>query len=124
MQSELYFDISSETSGGSLFKIKDGNGKEAFVFEHSSVDETTQEVQVHKKSFDSFDSFWDMIIKERWFYMHPLFVHPDIRSFIEQQLLHVDWSIEGDLKWQESHKRQWKKVLTDPGKYYRGSTNV
>ena len=28
MQSELYFDISSETSGGSLFKIKDGNGKD------------------------------------------------------------------------------------------------
>jgi len=23
-------------------------------------------------------------------------------------------------KWQESHQRQWKKVLTDPGNYYKG----
>jgi hypothetical protein len=121
MRQELYFDISSETSGGSLYKIDDGNQRESFVFEYSTVDTATEEIKVHKTSFTSFDSFWKEISKERWFYMHPLFVHPDIRSFIEQQLQHVNWSIEGNLKWQESHKRQWKKVLTDPGKYYRGT---
>ena len=120
MQSELYFDISSEISGGSLYKIKDENGKELFVFEHSSVDETTEDIKVHKTAFNSFDSFWKELSKERWFYMHPLFVHPDIRPFIEEQLQHVDWSVEGDFKWQDSHRRQWTKVLTDPGKYYRG----
>jgi hypothetical protein len=120
MHSELYFDISSEISGGSLYKIQDENGKDLFVFEHSSVDETTEEIKVHKTTFNSFDLFWKEISKERWFYMHPLFVHPDIRPFIEQKLQHVDWSVEGDFKWQDSHRRQWTKVLTDPGKYYRG----
>jgi hypothetical protein len=120
MQSELYFDISSETNGGSLYKTEEGNGKEVFVFEHSIVDETTDEIKVHKTTFNSFDSFWKELSKERWFYMHPLFVHPDIRPFIKQQLQHVDWSVEGDFKWQDSHRRQWTKVLTDPGKYYRG----
>lgn len=119
MHSELYFDISSETTGGSLYKTKDENGKISFVFEHSSHDERTDETKVHKTSFDSFDAFWKVLSKDRWFYMHPLFVHPEIRPFIGQQLQGVDWSIEGDFKWQESHKRQWKKVLTDPGSYYR-----
>jgi hypothetical protein len=31
----------------------------------------------------------------------------------------VDWSVHPDKKWQESHQRQWKKVLTDPDTYYR-----
>ena len=121
MQYELYFDISSETSGGSLYKVDDENGTSSFVFEHSIVDETTDEIKIHKTSFTSFDVFWKEIAKERWYYMHPMFVHPEIRPFIEQQLQVVDWSVEGNLKWQESHKRQWKKVLTDPESYYRGS---
>jgi subfamily B ATP-binding cassette protein MsbA len=28
--------------------------------------------------------------------------------------------VHPDKKWQESHQRQWKKVLDDPGTYYRG----
>jgi hypothetical protein len=121
MQYELYFDISSETSGGSLYKVADDHGTSSFVFEHSIIDETTDEIKISKTSFNSFDAFWKEILKERWYYTHPLFVHPEIRPFIEQQLQHVDWSVEGNLKWQESHKRQWRKVLTDPGSYYRGT---
>jgi hypothetical protein len=121
MHYELYFDISSEASGGSLYKVDEENGSASFVFEHSVMDEATDEIKVHKTSFNSFDAFWKELLNERWYYMHPLFVHPEIRPFIEQQLQHVNWSIEGDFKWQESHKRQWKKVLTDPGRYYRGS---
>jgi hypothetical protein len=121
MHYELYFDISSEASGGSLYKVGEENGSASFVFEHSVMDEATDEIKVHKTSFNSFDAFWKELLNERWYYMHPLFVHPEIRPFIEQQLQHVNWSIEGDFKWQESHKRQWKKVLTDPGRYYRGS---
>ena len=121
MRSELYFDISSEISGGSLYKLEDENGNVSFLFEHSALDESTDEMKVHKTPFNSFDSFWNELSKERWFYMHPLFIHPRIRPFIEEQLQNVDWSVEGDFKWQESHRRQWKKVLSDPGQYYRGT---
>ena len=53
-------------------------------------------------------------------YLHPLFVHPELRDFIREQLKGVNWGVHPNKKWQESHQRQWKKVLTDPGNYYKG----
>lgn len=120
MKPELYFDINSETSGGSLYRIKEEEGNFHFVYQHSKYNDETGEIKVFETRFASFDEFWQMITKDaEWFYQHPLYVHPEQRSFVKQQLQHVNWNLHPDKKWQESHQRQWKKVLESSSDYYR-----
>jgi hypothetical protein len=121
MPQELYFDISSEQSGGSLYRITDASGAVSFLYNHSTYNDDTDDIQVFKTPYPSFEAFWqDLTKNQEWFYLHPLFVHPEQRSFVQQQLQHVNWNIHPDKKWQESHQRQWKKVLVEaPDNYYR-----
>lgn len=120
MHKELYFDISSEQSGGSLYKVRDEAGNYSFLYQHSTYNEDTDEIKVFETKYPSFAAFWEMITRDlEWFYQHPLYVHPEQRDFIKEQLLHVDWFVHSNKKWQESHQRQWKKVLTDSPGYYR-----
>lgn len=118
---ELYIDISSEDAGGSLYRVTDAGGGVSFAYNHSTYNSDTDELKAFETRFADFDAFWKFITaNKQWFYLHPLFVHPEQREFIQQQLEGVDWSFQGDAKWQHSHQRQWKKVLSDPGSYYHG----
>ena len=120
MKKELYFDINSEQSGGSLYRIKDDAGNFSFLYQHSIYDDDRDEIKVFETPYESFESFWKTITSDpEWFYQHPLYIHPEQRDFIRQQLQQVDWSVHTNKKWQESHQRQWKKVLTDRDDYYR-----
>lgn len=122
MRRELYFDISSTDSGGSLYRITEDNGSFHFNYQHSTYNDDEDEVKVFETRYADFGAFWEMLSKNReWHYLHPLFVHPEQRDFVRERLASVDWSIHPDRKWQESHQRQWKKVLTDPANYYRGA---
>ena len=121
-QSELYFDISSESKGGSLFRVINANLSTVFRYSYSQYDADKDEIKVFEKIYSDFGDFWNDLTRDReWFYLHPLFVHPEQRDFISQQLQHVDWSIHPDKKWQLSHQRQWTKVLSDPPDYYHSS---
>lgn len=120
MQSELFFDISSTETGGSLYRIKNSDGTFSFMHEHSIYDAHRDEIKIYKTPYPSFEVYWQMVTRDKeWFYLHPLFVHPVIRAFIAEQLKSVNWNVQGDEKWQESHKRQWRKVLSDPEEYYK-----
>lgn len=119
MPKELYFDISSENTGGSLFRIPEPNGEIAFLYNYSIADPKSGEVSVFDTWYVSFEAFWKVLTKDpEWYYLHPLFVHPDRREFVREALKKVNWAIYPDKKWQESHQRQWKKVLSDPTTYY------
>ena len=119
MPKELYFDISSENTGGSLYRVPESNGETSFLYNHSVAD-AAGEVSVFDTWYVSFEAFWKALTKDpEWYYRHPLFVHPEIRKFVQEELKHVNWAIHPNKKWQESHQRQWKKVLTDPTTYYR-----
>lgn len=119
MKPELYFDIGSAESGGSLYRIQQEDGSCSFNYQHSTYDESRDEIKVFETQYPSFEVFWQELKRNKeWFYLHPLYVHPDKRSFIQAELQNVNWDIHPNKKWQESHKRQWKKVLTDPGNYY------
>jgi hypothetical protein len=121
MQQELYFDISSAQSGGSLYRVKDAEGKVSFRYNHSTYDDDRDEIKVFETPYLSFNAFWQHLLKDpQWFYQHPLYVHPEQRDFVKAQLLNVNWSVHSNKKWQESHQRQWKKVLNDREDYYRG----
>jgi len=120
MQRELYFDISAEGSGGSLYRIKDNAGKDSFLYQHSTYDDDRDEIKIFETTYATFTQFWQILIKDpQWFYQHPLYVHAEQRAFVREQLQHVNWDIHPDKKWQESHQRQWKKVLSDKDDYYR-----
>jgi hypothetical protein len=120
MQKELYIDIGNENAGGSLYRIKKEDGSSYFLYQHSTYDTANDEVKVYETDYPDFTAFWAMLSSDRhWFYLHPLYVHPEQRNFIQQQLQRVRWD-QGNKKWQESHQRQWTKVLTDPAGYYRG----
>ena len=120
MHQELYFDINSEQSGGSLYRIKDNAGNFSFLYQHSTYDNDRDEIKVFETPYSSFTDFWQMLITDaQWFYQHPLYAHPEQREFVKEQLQRVNWSVHANKKWQESHQRQWKKVLTDRDDYYR-----
>jgi hypothetical protein len=120
MAKELYFDISSENSGGSLYRVQEANGDVSFLYNYSITDSKTGEVEVFDRWYVSWEGFWKALVADaRWYYKHPLFVHPEQREFVREVLNRVNWGVHPDKKWQESHQRQWKKVLEDPGTYYR-----
>lgn len=120
MAKELYFDISSEDSGGSLYKITAPDGSIHFYYNHSTYDDNADVVKVFETTYIDFKAFWKELTKDpQWYYRHPLYVHPNERAFVQEQLKTVNWSVHPNKKWQESHQRQWKKVLTDPSTYYR-----
>ena len=120
MKKELYIDISNEDAGGSLYRITTDDGHIHFYYNHSTYNSDTDELKVFETNYADFPAFWKMIVTDKkWFYLHPLFIHPEQRDFIKQQLQNVDWTVSGDKKWQDSHQRQWKKVLNDPLEYYR-----
>ncbi len=120
MSKELYFDISSEQSGGSLYRITEAGGQVSFLYDHSTYNDDADLVEVFKTSYASFADFWKVLTANaEWFYLHPLYVHPEQRTFIMQQLQSVNWNIHPDPRWQNSHRRQWDKVLSDPAGYYR-----
>jgi hypothetical protein len=118
MPKELYFDISSEDSGGSLFRVQEKDGV-SFLYNHSTYNDKTDEVTVFDTWYTSFEAFWKVLTGDpKWYYRHPMFVHPEQREFVRQQLKIVNWAIHPNKKWQESHQRQWKKVLSGPQGYY------
>jgi hypothetical protein len=120
MPKELYFDISAEDSGGSLYRVTGEKEGVSFYYNHSTYDADKDEVKVFETSYPDFAAFWKNLTRDpQWYYLHPLFVHPEQREFVRQQLAAVNWTVHPNKKWQESHQRQWKKVLTDPGTYYR-----
>jgi len=120
MEKQLYFDISTEESGGSLYRIKDDAGKTSFQYNHSTYNADSDEIKIFETTYSSFNEFWQMLTKDKqWFYQHPLYVHPEQRDFVKEQLQKVNWSVQPDKKWQDSHQRQWKKVLEDNNSYYR-----
>ena len=121
MKKELYFDISNENAGGSLYRLTREDGSTGFTYQHSTYDEDKDEVKVFETPYPAFADWWRYLTTDRrWYYQHPLFVHPEVRTFVKEQLQKADWTVSGDKKWQESHQRQWKKVLEDGGSYYRG----
>ena|SRR5579859_5354475 len=120
MQKELYFDISTEQSGGSLYRISGEGGASSFLYQHSTYDDDRDEVKIFETPYRDFAAFWKELTRDpQWFYQHPLFVHPEQRDFVQSALKGVNWNLHPDKKWQESHQRQWKKVLTDTGSYYQ-----
>ena len=121
MPKELYFDISSERTGGSLYRIPEADGTISFLYNYSVSDERTGEVEVRDTWYVSWEAFWKALTTDPlWYYQHPLFVHPEQRESVRDALKRVNWGVHPDKKWQESHQRQWKKVLEDPGAYYQG----
>src|SRR6516164_7723301 len=116
---ELYFDISSEKKGGSLFRIINENSTIIYRYNYSHYNADKDEIKVFEKIYPDFRGFWEELTQDNaWYYLHPLFVHPEQREFVRHQLLSVDWSIHPDKKWKQSHQRQWTKVLSDPPDYY------
>ena len=115
MKPVLYLDISSESGGGSLYQLPDGS----FIWHHSTYNEALDETKVFQTAYTSFALFWQMLTRDpQWYYQHPLYVHPAIRAYINTQLEKADWSVQGDARWQQSHQRQWTKVLSDRPGYY------
>ena len=121
MPKELYFDISSEDNGGSLYRVPEGNGGAAYLYNYSVSDAVSGEVEVFDTWYVTWEAFWKALTDDpRWYFRHPLYVHPEQREFVRAALKRVNWGVHPDKKWQESHQRQWKKVLEDPGTYYPG----
>ncbi len=116
----LYFDISSEEKGGSLFRVVNENSTPSFYYSYSIYNEKKDEIKLHEKMYNSFEDFWKELVSDsEWFYLHPFFIHPEQRDFVKEQLKNVNWDIHSNKKWQMSHQNQWKKALSAPDRYYK-----
>src|ERR1700759_1658318 len=94
MQRELYFDISSEQSGGSLYRLRNDEGRTFFLYQHSNYDNDLDEIKIFETTYTLFTEFWQVLVKDsQWFYQHPLYVHPEQRNFVKDQLQHVNWTV-------------------------------
>src|SRR6185437_6116375 len=100
MPKELYFDIHAEDSGGSLFRVREPDGGVAFLYNYSVANTKTGEAEVFDTWYVSFEAFWKALLKDPlWYYRHPLFVHPEQRTFVQQELKGVNWAVHPDKKW-------------------------
>lgn len=116
----LYFDISSEEKGGSLFRVVNENSTPSFYYSYSIYNEKKDEINLHEKMYNSFEDFWKELVSDsEWFYLHPFFIHPEQRDFVKEQLKNINWDIHSNKKWQMSHQNQWKKALSAPDRYYK-----
>ena len=120
MQKTLYFDIVSDESAGALTLLTSEDGNRSFHY-HESASDLEYEKTINKEdTFVSFAEFWKFFTRDpKWFLLHPLFIHPDQRDFVRQQLKKVNWNIVEDEKWQNMYQRQWNKALTGPAQYYK-----
>lgn len=64
MSRELYFDISSEWSGGSLYRVKGLSGVN-FYYNHSTYDDKKDEIKVFETIYPDFTAFWKELTKDQ-----------------------------------------------------------
>lgn len=113
---ELLFEIFADVISYTVYQ--EGMTQKVLV-EEALFDEDSNLLQVESSSFPDFYSFWKVFLqKENWHYFHPLFIATTCRPLIKEALEKVNWNVHPDIKWQQSHQKQWDKVLADPGKYY------
>lgn len=117
---ELYFDIVSDEWAGGLYKILTESGADDYYYHSTSSDLETHKTVTTNKIFHSFADFWkDLTRNNRWFALHPLYIHPEQRPFVKEELKKVNWKIIADEKWRDMYQRQWNKVLNNPSEYYK-----
>jgi hypothetical protein len=116
MEKELYFDIVSDEWAGGLYKITD----RGFYYHHTSTDLETDKTTNSTTDYENFHSFWtDFTRNKRWFTLHPLYIHPEQRQFVKEELKKVNWNVVADDKWRTMYQHQWNKVLNNPAEYYK-----
>lgn len=120
MNKELYFDIVSEEGAGALYYITTNDGKKNFYYHYCSSDLETGDAENTETDFLNFIDFWKYFIADKnWFCLHPLYIHPELRAFIKQQLNNISWRLVTDDQWRVMYQRQWNKVLNNPAEYYK-----
>ncbi|MEJ7737664.1 MAG: hypothetical protein WKF97_09580 [Chitinophagaceae bacterium] len=120
VQKDLYFDVVSEEGAGGLYRLTNTGGGIEFYYHYSSADLESDKVYAAESRYNRFADFWKQFIRNnRWFCLHPLYIHPEQRAFIKQELNKVNWELVEDEKWRDMYRRQWNKVLGDPPVYYK-----
>ncbi|MEJ7768300.1 MAG: hypothetical protein WKF89_10855 [Chitinophagaceae bacterium] len=120
MEKELYFDIASEIGAGALYLITSNDNNKSFYYHYCSSDLETDRVENTESNYADFTDFWKHFISDKnWHCLHPLYIHPELRIFIKQQLDNISWRIVKDDHWRVMYQRQWNKVLNNPAEYYK-----
>ncbi len=122
MNKELYFDIVSDEWAGGLYRLTTEAGITNFYYHHSlsDLESDNNNTTVSETNYPGFAAFWKQFTtSNRWFTFHPLYIHPDQRRFIQEELGKVNWKLVADEKWRDMYQRQWNKVLNNPAEYYK-----
>lgn len=113
---QLIFEAHADSSSYTVYQEHASN---QILVEEVTFNEFSDIVDKKKDYYPDFFSYWkEFSQKPNWHFFHPLFIAPDYRSLVQDALEKVDWNIFPDVKWQQSHQKQWEKVLSDPEKYY------
>jgi len=123
MNKELYFDIVSDEWSAGLYKLTAATGAISYYYHHTLSDledENHNTAVVTETNYPGFAAFWEYFtMNGRWFTYHPLYIHPEQRPFIKEELKKVNWTSVADQKWRDMYQRQWNKVLNNPAVYYK-----
>ncbi len=121
MDKDLYFDIVSDEWAGGLYRLIT-ESKVSFYYHHSlsDLEDDNNKTTVSETNYPTFAAFWKQFTtNNRWFTFHPLYIHPEQRKFIKEELGKVNWKLIADEKWRDMYQRQWNKVLNNPVEYYK-----
>jgi hypothetical protein len=110
---ELYFEVGAEGGGDDLFRIKKANGSYYFIIEHNSYDFEEDTVTYTYTEYSSFAEYFNQLTGyKRWYMLHPLFIHPEIREVVKAALDKVDWQKDKPTHTEYS-KENWERVLRE-----------
>ena len=124
MREILYFDIVSDEGAGALYLVESDTGEKHFYYHYTSSDLENDKTASSSTNYSSFADFWPVFKRNnRWFTLHPLYIHPWHRPFIKEELGKVNWNVIADEKWRIMYQRQWNKVLNNPAEYYKPGNN-
>ena len=114
---ELVFSCGCEGGQIKLYRRCTPNGTLSFFTDcHSiNIDENDDEFwESSERSFDSWNAAWAYLVKEQFYFMYPLKIHPEYRRFFRDYLYENQKTIIGIMpSWLDCISPRWSKLLNE-----------
>ena len=111
---ELYFEIAAEGGASRIYKVTDDLGEVYFYRFHTNYDVDEDDITEHEEYYGTFEDFLKEFLQmQNWYFLHPLFVHKDLKPAIQTLIENLNLKLKDDPRWINHHRETWKRVLEE-----------